>query len=455
MVFDTLKFALGFVYGRLNHATRVNDKSVINQVSIFMKQTEGEKKLSQESYQYQDPKKFAPPDAQPPMQPIDPVPPPTDYAPDYALPQQPYAPPMDPYYSRGHAMGGYAHSLDQYSTYNAYNAPVDPAESALQPQVISRGFVPKRKKRYPPPAPQPQPEEFQYYMQTNPAEAQAQAPDSGEPPFPQVLWYKQAQPGGYYPYQYYNPYPYQEYLYAQRYPNTMYAYQAGYQQPIGTGGGPAQPVMPYMYNETGPTPVKQTQQKTDPKKKEWKSAREMTRERSNSDAGSEAKKEDDQLLKHMSCTDCSIDSFSSLNSDNRALDDNEEEKTIVQLSKLSMGSSSENKAKPSPRLEAKAETHNKGSGQGKRGKKQKHEQKIVWVPKKQIQTEEPEEHTSKKGTKKTSKSGRRFLERVGDARDMTMRGEATENETLLTEGQRTYKGAITTPRRKDDSHHPN
>jgi len=133
----------------------------------------------------------------------EPVPVPS-YAPN---PQpQPYQAPAFEYY-RGTGWRGYAHSLDQFTSYER----VEEKKEGLQPQVLSRGFEPKRRKgRAGPPAAQP--------ANVQPPTQYTTQPSIPFPPF--LPGTKFPQHNSYYPYPY--PYNYTIPWYDYNYGNTAF-----------------------------------------------------------------------------------------------------------------------------------------------------------------------------------------------------------------------------------------
>lgn len=295
------------------------------------------------------------------------VPADVQYAPDPAMAPQHYGmPAMNPYYSRGEA-----HSLDQYSMYKAQNQTAESGEGGLQPQVISRGFVPKRKNKFAPPAQPPMPTvpetETQYY---NPEMYVGMQQPSVGPPFPPyapgtrppqyVAYYT---PFGYFPG--FTSHP--DYNYQQHYANNMYGYApsafpSGVSAAVTAGMPAGTPVMAPYYPPNEPAQVqfqssaKQVPQKVkteEKRKKKWKGPTNNNRERSNSDVGGETKKEEDIQTKHMSSTECSIDSFGSFNYEAKGEDQEiEKDRLSEKFAKLAVASSGSNASGASRQAQA-------------------------------------------------------------------------------------------------------
>ncbi len=429
------------MYGRLSNVVRGNDRSVINQIETFMgKPYPIDTGMGSGYYQQPAiPEKFGMPvdgtmyNAWQPLQMAAPPSGVPQYAAPLIAPQVYVAPEYN--YSRTRGWEGYAHSLDQYSTYG----PNQPAENAeeQQPQVISRGFMPKKKKKHPP-------HSTSHPMQppTQPSEAppiDSQAPPQTGVPFPPFL------PGTKLPQHSYTQPPY------FGYPTQDYAYQWNI-HPMQSNTVPTAPVIPHHIqpnSDTSNLDISSTSGNNNKvsgipagkemfgansaKAKKWKSERVFNRERSNSDAMNETRKEEENS-KHMSSTDCSIDSLGGIineqpRENQRNVEENkekaEEEKIIANVADLSITSKPKKKHKPH--------------------KKINNSSRVKWVPKK------PHPDLSIKIEENNPKKDKeeRFLNKVQNAHDMQMQGKATEEDTLLTVGPRTYynKGGIATPKR--------
>ena len=406
---------------------RENDRSVINQVSNFMKQSIPQN-LPFSSYAAA----IAPSIAVAPYQQIYPPPPVPQFAPvqqpwiepeplpDPVAPILPpaYAAPVFNYYSRADAWQGGARSLDQSSSYVPQQT-----EEELMPQVITRGFdTGKRKKNVQAVPPNPA---IPPVQPTVPAPETQYNPPQTYVPFPPFI------PGTKFP-QHGFVYPSCQYVPYQHLPQD-HSHQ-WYGHPNQTV--PIAPVMPsHLSGTEQPQPAlsKETSKTEKKKGKKWKSEHLENRERSNSDAMGESKKEE-EASKHMSSVDCSVDSIGSGGYTSDAKEG---------ASKMLEEEEKKQAAKPAPKNEKKRKSYKKD--------KIKHSSKVKWVPKKpnpdlSINITTSSEVALAHGQKDKSE---RFLSKVMAAHDMQMRGVATEKETLLTEGQRTYynKGAITTPRR--------
>ncbi len=377
-------------------------------------------------------------------------------APYIPPPPPAYAPPTFNYYSRARGSEGYAHSMEC----STFAPPPTENPDQPQPQVISRGFDTKKKKKHPPPPPPqnpPVPEAPQPYPQP---------PYVPYPPFFPGARVPQHPPSGYYQPQYFG-YPYMG--------QTWYGYQsnAGY---VGmTNPVPAAPVMPPHVPASEPSqapPQPTIKDLFNTTEKKWKSERILNRQRSNTDSMPEVKKEEENP-KYMSSTDCSVDSllggttFDARDPKPLLAEETKKEEEVEKLAgdftKLAI---------------KKHKDHTKKhSGGAKKGRKKiENSSKVKWV-KKSHQNPELSTSVSVEVPEKE-----RFLNKVEAAHhNIQARGIATDKETLLTEGQRTYynKGGITTPRRtipagaqgegsveklifsgaKDDpsatSHHPN
>eukprot|EP00826_Nyctotherus_ovalis_P059569 TRINITY_DN8296_c0_g1_i7.p1 TRINITY_DN8296_c0_g1~~TRINITY_DN8296_c0_g1_i7.p1 ORF type:complete len:322 (+),score=49.12 TRINITY_DN8296_c0_g1_i7:1996-2961(+) len=259
---------------------------------------------------------------------------------------QPYQPTAFEYY-RTSGRGGYAHSLDQYSSYTVG----EEKKEGLQPQVLSRGFEPKRRRGRQGPSAAQQPEQY----------AQPSVPF---PPF--LPGTRFPQHNSYYPY----PYPYD-------YATQWYGYNYGsaaYMQP------PVAPVRPPVGEDM-----------------KWTAEKAQERQRSNSDATKEEEKPGSERNNSIDSSECSSTT------------------------------------------EFKELDKSQNNDRSKRGYK-KYKQKMKWVPKKE---------KSEPGIKPTTESEQNtesgsFLNKVKAAHNMQMLGVATDKETLLAEGQRTY---YNTPRR--------
>lgn len=171
---------IGFVYGRLSSVVSKNERSVINQVSNFMRQAAPTQNVPAYqpytmSYGADVPSAY------------------TSYVPEpvpAAIPSYAHNPQPQPSfaYYRATGWGGYAHSLDQFTSYG----PKEENKERLQPQVLSRGFQPKKKKGRAGPPTQPTDEKPPQYTQ----------PSVPYPPF--LPGTKFPQHSTFYPY----PYPY-------------------------------------------------------------------------------------------------------------------------------------------------------------------------------------------------------------------------------------------------------
>lgn len=490
------------MYGRLNSVVRENEKSVINQVATFMRQTDTMPHAAESQYQpaqtYQAPTAMAGAFQSTVMPPMPPAAaatiPPADmqYVPEMAMPPQPYnaMPAMNPYYSRGEA-----HSLDQYSTFTAQNQASTAGESTLQPQVISRGFVPKRKKKFAPPAqqePMPSiPEDMSQYYSTAMYMAQ---PNAG-PPFPPYAPGTRPPPlyGSYYPYGYYAGYPpHPDYHYPAHYSGAVYGYPpAGYQPVVPSQPAPAAPppVMASYYSgaeqvqsvqgvqiqfQPPATQTAATKGKSEEKKrrKKGKGQAKSSRERSNSDVGGETKKEEDVQTKHVSSTDCSVGSWGSFDYEGKteepeAEKEKEKEKLAEKFGKISLGGTgpAATGTVPQPDSSISCATHRveaavagKAKKHWPQGKKNKYpSSKVKWVPKSgqplTISTETKpaalkteESFTEEPSGSRSTKGEASFITKVEEAINKQKRGLATDRENMLAEGPR-YKATIMTPRR--------
>lgn len=189
---------VGFVYGRLSSVVSKNERSVINKVADYVKQTAPTHNVP--AYQpYAMPYGPGAPSAYTSYVP-EPVP---AAIPSYAHNPQPQ--PSFAYY-RATGWGGYAHSLDQFTSYG----PKEENKELLQPQVLSRGFQPKKKKgRTGPPQTQPTDEK---------PPPQYTQPSVPYPPF--LPGTKFPQHGTFYPYQY--PYDYTTPWYDNNYGSTTF-----------------------------------------------------------------------------------------------------------------------------------------------------------------------------------------------------------------------------------------